>query len=242
MEGLYSMTRFYFWKSGTAAFMALAITTGAIVPMFTLFPANAQTIFRGQRQQNDQYDQYYGRNVSIPAGVRIPVAYEKDKIIVTPDEKAPITLEIPRNIVSRSGDVLIPEGTKVVGQMEPARRNREKGTQFIAQELLFPNGERQYINATSQIITRKETISKTNTSSIWKDAAIGAGAASVIALITGDRRIQALEPILGAGAGAVASVLLRKDKAEVVVVNPEQDLDLTLRSNLVLSRRFDYNY
>ncbi|MEC4819115.1 MAG: conjugal transfer protein TrbI [Scytonema sp. PMC 1069.18] len=233
------MTRFHLWKSGTAAFIATAITTGAVVPMFTLSPANAQTIFRGQNQQRDRY---YGRNLSIPAGVRIPVDYEKDKIVVTPDEKAPITLEIPRNIVDRSGYVLIPEGTKVVGQLEPARQYREKGTQFVAQELVFPNGERQSINANSQVITRTEMVSKTRTDSILKDAAIGAGAASVIALITGDRKIQALEPILGAGAGAAASVLLRKDKAEVIVVNPQQDLALTLRSNLVLSRTNDYNY
>lgn len=234
------MTRFHHWKSGTAALMAMAITTGAVVPMFTLSPANAQTIFRGEREQRDQ--RYYGRDVSIPAGVTLPVTYEKDKIVVTPDEKASIKLKVARNVVDRNRNVLIPEGTEVVGRLEPATRNGEKGTRFEAQELVFPNGNRQSLNATSRVITRKETIRKgSKTSTIVQDAAIGAGAASVIALLTGDRRVQALEPILGAGAGAAASILLRKNQAEVVVVEPQDgDLDLTLRSNLVLSRRYDY--
>ncbi|GAB1541114.1 hypothetical protein NUACC21_37840 [Scytonema sp. NUACC21] len=225
------MTRFIRWKSGASALMALAITTGTIAPMFTLAPANAQII----RNQN--------RTVSIPAGVTIPVSYEKEKILVTPDEKAPITLKVARNIVDRSSNVLIPEGTEIVGQLQPATRRGEKGTRFEAQELVFPNGDRQSINATSQVVTDKEKIRKgADSGKILQDAAIGAGAASVISLLTGNRRIEALEPIIGAGAGAVASILLRKKEAEVVVVRPEEgDLDLTLRSNLQLSRRYDRN-
>ncbi|MEO0967628.1 MAG: conjugal transfer protein TrbI, partial [Cyanobacteria bacterium J06639_18] len=42
-------------------------------------------------------------------------------------------------------------------------------------------------------------------------------------------------PVAGAGAGALASVLLRKKTVEVVVINPEKDLDVTLDSDLVIS-------
>ncbi|KYC37902.1 conjugal transfer protein TrbI [Scytonema hofmannii PCC 7110] len=229
------MTRFIHWKSGAAAMMAMAITTGTITPMLALAPANAQVI----REQS--------RYVSIPAGVVIPTTYEKEKILVTPDEKAPITLKVARNIVDRSGRVLIPEGTDIVGQMQPASRRDLKGSRFEAQELVFPNGDRQTVNATSQVVTRTEKIKKgAKTGDIVKDAAIGAGAASVISLLTGNRRIEALEPIIGAGAGAVASILLRKKEADVVVVEPQEgDLDLTLRSNLQLSRsnnQYNNNY
>jgi hypothetical protein len=227
------MTHFHRWKTGTAAFMAMAMTTGAIAPMFVSAPASAQSIFRGQTQTQTQTG-----TVSIPAGVTLPVTYDKDKIVVTPDETAPIKLKVARNIVDRAGNVLIPEGSQIDGQLQPITRNGVKGTYFVAQELLLPNGNRQSINATSQIITRKETISKgAKTGTILQDAAIGAGAASVISLLTGNRRIETLEPILGAGAGAAASVLLRRNKAEVLVVEPQRgDLNLVLRSNLLVSR------
>ena len=227
------MTHFHRWKTGTAALMAMAMTTGAIAPMFVSAPASAQSIFRGQTQTQTQTG-----TVSIPAGVTLPVTYDKDKIVVTPEETAPIKLKVARNIVDRAGNVLIPEGSQIDGQLQPITRNGVKGTYFVAQELLLPNGNRQSINATSQIITRKETISKgAKTGTILQDAAIGAGAASVISLLTGNRRIETLEPILGAGAGAAASVLLRRNKAEVLVVEPQRgDLNLVLRSNLLVSR------
>jgi hypothetical protein len=227
------MTHFHRWKTGTAALMAMAMTTGAIAPMFVSAPASAQSIFRGQTQTQTQTG-----SVSIPAGVTLPMTYDKDKIVVTPDETAPIKLKVARNIVDRAGNVLIPEGSQIDGQLQPITRNGVKGTYFVAQELLLPNGNRQSINATSQIITRKETISKgAKTGTILQDAAIGAGAASVISLLTGNRRIETLEPILGAGAGAAASVLLRRNKAEVLVVEPQRgDLNLVLRSNLLVSR------
>lgn len=223
------MTRFHRWKSGTAALMSMAITTGAIAPMFAPTPATAQQIFRNQSQS---------RTVSIPAGVTIPLTYEKDKIVVTPNESTSLTLRVARNIVDRSGYVLIPEGSEIIGELRPATRNRQQGSRFEARELVFPNGERQDINATSQIVTRKETIKKgAETGRILTDAAIGAGAASVISLLTGNRRIETLEPIGGAAAGAAASVLLRKKEVEVVTIDPQNDLNVTLRSNLVVYRQ-----
>lgn len=235
------MTHLHRWKTGTAALMTIAMTTGAIAPIFVSVRASAQSIFRSQTQTQTQTGTQTGTGtVSIPAGVTLPVTYDKDKIIVTPDETAPIKLKVARNIVDRGGNILIPEGTEIRGQLQPITRNGVKGTYFVAQELVFSNGNQQSINATSQIITRKETISKgAKTGTIIQDAAIGAGAASVIALVTGNRRIEALEPILGAGAGAAASVLLRRKKVEVLIAEPQRgDLNLTLRSSLLVSRGY----
>jgi hypothetical protein len=55
-------------------------------------------------------------------------------------------------------------------------------------------------------------------------------------LITGNKKIEVLEPVGGAAAGALASILLRKPKTDVFVLRPEQDLDITLTSNLVITR------
>jgi hypothetical protein len=219
------MTRLNRWKYATAALMSMAISTGAIVPMFVSTPASAQRIY-GQ-----------SRSVSIPPGVTFPVAYDKDKVVVTPGETVPLTLTVATNIIDSGRNVLVPAGTQIVGQLQPVTRNGKQAVQFVAQELVFASGQRQYINASSPVITRTEKISKgADTGRILTDAAIGAGAASAISLITGDRKIQALEPIGGAAAGAAASVLLRKKQTDVFVLKPEQDLNVTLRSNLVLSR------
>ena len=223
------MTCFRRWKSGTVAVMAMAVTTGIVAPIFASVPATAQLI----REQNGEYN----GTISIPAGVTIPVTYDKNRVVVTPNETTPLKLRIARNIVDRNRKVLIPEGTEIQGQLEPATRNSEKGSRFVAQELVFSNGDRQSIDASSRIITKKQKITKgTNTGTVVQDAAIGAGAASLIAVITGNHRVHAIEPILGAGAGTAASLLLRRKEAEVVVIDPQRgDLNLTLRSNLQLS-------
>ncbi|BAY60567.1 hypothetical protein NIES22_06260 [Calothrix brevissima NIES-22] len=233
------MTTIYRWKSGTAALMAMAITTGAITPLFTSAPASAQ------------YNINQSRVVTIPSNVTLPVTYEKEKVIVNPGETLALTLKIESDIIDRNRNVLIPQGTDVVGRLEPvtlggvysgnsnsnSNNNKNKGVRFVAQELVFPSGRRQQINATSRTYSQTERISQgADTGSILTDAAIGAGAATVISLITGNRKIEILEPVGGAAAGAVASILLRKKQADVYVLRPQQDLDITLTSSLALSR------
>lgn len=221
------MTRFIRWKYATAALMSMAVSTGAIAPMFVSTPASAQRIY-GQ-----------SRSVSIPSGVTFPVAYQKDKVVVNPGETLPLTLTVATNIIDSGRNVLIPAGTQIVGQLQPVTRNGKQAVQFVAQELVYSSGQRQYINASSPVITRTERISQgANTGKILTDAAIGAGAATAISLITGDRRVQVLEPVGGAAAGAAASVLLRKKQADVFVLKPEQDLNVILRSNLVVPRSY----
>ena len=219
------MASFRRWKNGTAAFLAIAISTGTITPLFSLNRANAQVIFGEPRR------------VSISAGATLPVTYEKDKIVVAPDETLDLTLKVASDIVDRSGNLLIPKNTEIKGELRPASdRDSDKGSQFVAEELIFPNGDRQSIDAASDVVTNIEKIKKgSDSSKVLQDAAIGAGAAAVIELLTGDRDIDILGPVAGAGAGALASVLLRKKTVEVVVINPEKDLDVTLDSDLVIS-------
>lgn len=227
------MTRLNYWKSGAAALMALTVTSGTVAPMIAFVPAaNAQFI--------DQT-----RRVSIPTGVTFPVTYEKDQVVVSRGETVSLTLRIANNIVDSNRRVLIPAGTEVVGQLEPVYyngnfsqdrndQNNVRGVRFVARELVYPSGNRQSINASSQTITRVEKIRKNDTGKILTDSAIGAGAATVISLLTGNRRIEILEPVGGAAAGALTSVLLRKKEVEVFVVRPQQDLRLALNSNLTV--------
>jgi hypothetical protein len=69
--------------------------------------------------------------------------------------------------------------------------------------------------------------------SVIRDAGVGAAIATGISAITGDRRITAEKSLGGAAAGAtLGSILLDRSRGEVVVINPDTDLTLTLNSNL----------
>ncbi|MEH2228941.1 MAG: conjugal transfer protein TrbI [Nostoc sp.] len=233
------MTRLHQWKYGTAAFMAMAVTTSVISPLFSLAPANAQ--YRIDQNRTGQYG-----NVTIPSGVALPVTYEKETITIAPGESKSLTLRIANDIIDRNRNVLIPAGTKINGRLESVDLdnysrdtrdddNQGKGVRFVAQELEFSNGQRQSINATSRTYTTTERVSqKPNTTQVLTDAAIGGGAGLLGSLITGNRKIDDLKPVIGAAAGAGASVLLRKKEGNAFVLRPAQDLKLTLNSNLNL--------
>ncbi len=220
------------WKSGAAAVMAMTITTGVITPIIAFAPA-----------ANAQYNIGQTRRVAIPAGVSFPVRHDKEKVVVSRGETIQLTLKVANNIIDGNRNILIPAGTEVIGQLEPVyfdgqystdtdNKDNVRGVRFVARELVYTSGIRQTINANSQTITQTEKISNNDSSKVLTDAAIGAGAAAAISLITGNRRIEIGEPLGGAAAGALASVLLRKKETEVFVIRPERDLRLALSSNL----------
>ena len=79
-------------RSTTAAILALVITVGTSAPLVVATPAEAQ--------QLSQVD-----SIRIPSGSVIPVSYEKDKIVVTRDETAPLTLTVARDIRTAQGSI-----------------------------------------------------------------------------------------------------------------------------------------
>jgi hypothetical protein len=169
--------------------------------------------------------------VKIPSGARILVEYTKDKILLGPNDKSPITLTVAADLVSNDGKVLVPEGSKVSGEL----RSTSGGVQFVAQELSILNGSRVPLNATSRLITKKETVTKgVNVGKLIKNTALGAAAAAAIAGVTGDRAIATEEVLGGAGIGSLIGVFLDRDKVDLYVVNPDTDLDLQLNSDLVV--------
>lgn len=174
----------------------------------------------------------------IPAGTAIPVTYTRDKILLMPDETLPVTFDLATNITTQDGKLLIPADSKVKGELKPSG----EGTKFVAEELIFPDGTTQPFNAASQTITEKETIRKGsgNVGRIVKNAAIGTAAAAAISAVTGDRAIATEELLIGAGAGAIAGLIqnfLGRNSVDLVVVEPETNLDITLGSDLLVSAR-----
>lgn len=169
--------------------------------------------------------------VGISTGTPIAVRYDAaERIIVMPDETAPISLTVAQDVRSNSGTVLIRSGSVIAGELRPDG----DGTRFFAQTLTPAGSSRSIpIDAASSLITERETITRQSNPDFLKGAAIGAAAGAVLGEIFGS--IDLGEVLLGAGVGTLASVLLRgREEVEVVVVNPATDLTLTLQSNFVL--------
>jgi hypothetical protein len=169
--------------------------------------------------------------VRIPAGNTIAVQYSKDKILLGPDEKVPLVLNVSQNIANSQGIVLIPAGTQVVGEL----RTVSGGAQFFASELVFANGQRKAINATSKVVTTTEKVDKgVSLGGVLKNAALGAAAAAAISAVTGDRVIATEKVLGGVGIGALLGLFLGRDSVTLASVNPNNDLTVTLNSDLLL--------
>ena len=218
-----------YFKPTTSIITLLTISAAAIIPVVNLAPASAQLFPSEGRTRRTNRNGVYSRTV-IPAGTVIPVEYEKEKILVTQSETVSITLTVGANIRDRYRNDLIPYGSEISGQIEPAG----EGSRFVAEELILPDGTTHFINADSRIITRTETVKKgADAGDILTGAAIGGAAAVVLGDLFGDINIE--EVIAGAGIGALGGLLLGGgDEVELISIDPERDLDLTLQSDLVL--------
>ena len=171
----------------------------------------------------------------IPTGTSLPVAYEQEKILLTKNETVPVTLNIATNITTPNGILLIPMNSEVIGELQPT----DSGTQFVAQQLKLTNGETLDLSASSQVITETETVRKgSNIVKLVGNAAVGTAAAAGISAVTGDRDITAGEVLIGTGAGLTVSLIqqfLGRNTIDLLVVQPNSDLNLILSDDLVIS-------
>ncbi|MEH2078972.1 MAG: S-layer homology domain-containing protein [Nostoc sp.] len=174
-------------------------------------------------------------SVTIAQGTTIPVKYDKaEKILVTKDETSPLTLTVSQNVVTQDGSVVIPAGSQVVGQLKPATG----GSQFVAEKLVLTSGQEYQLNATSDVITKTETVKKgTSVGSIIKNTVLGAGAATAISAVTGDRAIATEEVLGGAGIGALVGLFFGKKSVDLIAIDPNTDLQMTINQNLLVSLR-----
>ena len=222
-------------KVATSSLMILSVLAVTVSNLTNTTPAQAQ-LFPDSSDRNRDYNpprrQNRDRTVvpnTIPRGFVIPVEYDEEKILVTPEETVPVSLFVAADIKDSRRNILIPYGSEILGQIEPDEI--ESGSFFNAEEIVFPDGSSQSIEAVSDVVTRRETIKEgASAGDILQGAAIGGAAAAVLSEIFGD--IGALEVLGGAGAGALAGVLLGGNEVELVSIDPNNDLDLTLVNSL----------
>ena len=227
------LTNSNYFKSGTSAVLALLMSVTAVAPMLTLAPAQAQSFYRYRNWLTTYNSQI------IPAGTTIPVRFEGgSKILVTKTETLPLTLLVANDITDGQGNILIPEGSEISGQIEPTGA----GSYFVAQTLTIDSFRKQSLVATSPVINRTQIVRRgANAGEILAGTFAGAGAATLIAGLTGNRRIGALEVLAGAAVGTLAGWALPEtgtlgggEEQELIVIEPNRDLTLTLQSPLSL--------
>jgi hypothetical protein len=168
----------------------------------------------------------------IPAGTTLRLAYrDAEKIVVAPNERLPITLTVPNNVRTSNGTLLIPAGSQVKGEFQPA----EGGTRFVANTLILNNGNQLALNGQTDLVTRTEEIRRgVSTDAILKGAALGSGAAAILSGVTGNRRITAGKVLIGTGVGALGGLLLGRNRNQVISVN-QSDLNLRLNTALAVN-------
>lgn len=211
------------WLSGTSVVLALGMTMTAVAPTIKVEPAVAQ-FSRPSYQQ-----------LKIPAGTYIAVEYEKEKIVIAPEESMSVTLKVKQDIRSQRGTVLIPQGSEIIGELQPAYG----GAQFIASEVIVNDAKKYSLDAISRVITETQRIERgASAGEILRGAAIGGAAATALSGILGDKAIATEEILGGAGIGAIAGAIFGRNKTEVIVIRPEEDLNLRLRSDLVVVRGY----
>jgi len=246
------------WRFGTSFLLTLGMTLATAMPGLISNRAmaqfnqqeqcqdNLQAQYRGnlQRQYRGNLQRQYRGNLQrqypshprrpssiarIPAGIIIPIEYEKaEKVVVTPDEFMKLRLRVTRDIRDSQGRVVIPFGSEIEGELRPV----SNGTQFFAEQLIISDRHKFPINAISKVFSDTEKVTKgASAEDILQGAAVGGAAATLLSGILGDNVIATEKVLIGAGLGALTGVLLGQKKAEVFVIYPEDDLNLKLRSD-----------
>ncbi|MGF1512092.1 MAG: hypothetical protein ACFB5Z_00115 [Elainellaceae cyanobacterium] len=222
-----------YWRSMTAVLAAMGVSSAAIAPLAAQ-AAVAQSIRPTRVSQL-----FDSARITLPAGTPIDTVYDEvddegnavERIVVLPDETAPLSLTVARDIRSAAGTVIIPAGSTLEGELRPLEGDTP-GTQFVSERVLLTSGQSYDIDAASGPVTRTEVITEERNPDFIRGAVIGAAAAAVLAEVLGD--IDILEVLGGAGLGALGILVFGggDEEVEVVVVEPERDLDVTLRSDL----------
>lgn len=214
------MLKQYQYRSKAALLLAVGMTATSLLPVWTSQPAVAQPIQLAQVFSNPA-------RVGLPAGTVLPVAYSgAERVVVLPTETAPLTLTLTSDVRTPSGTVMLRAGSEIKGELRPV----DGGTQFFARSVIPAGSTREIpLDATSNRITKRETITRRNRPDVLRGAAIGAAAAAVLAEVFGS--VQVVEVLAGAGIGAAAELLIRRNRrVEVLVVEPRTDLSLTVQS------------
>ncbi|MEN9231036.1 MAG: S-layer homology domain-containing protein [Thermostichus sp. DG02_5_bins_236] len=151
-----------------------------------------------------------------------------ERLYIAPNETRPLSLIVNNPIRNAQGEIVVPYGSRVDGRFEPA----PGGTRFVAESVIV-NNQLFPLAAQSDVIHDVKDPRYTTSGKIIQDAAIGAAAGAILGLVTGDNAI-ATEEVLGAG--AAGAVIGNVTAPQVVVLDPNQVIELRLTQDLAMAR------
>lgn len=239
----------------STALLTLAILIGGLVnPFVSAIEAKPryQRLFSTDRLGIDAPNHSYGRlddyhssqqfnanPLAVPAETLIPVALKQGQsFTVKKGENQALTLRTTSPLRQANGRIVVPAGSEIVGQFRPVANG--SGVRFVAQQLILRDGQFVPINAQSRELVGFEQRNRgASASDVITGTLAGAGTATIIAGTTGDRRINALEVLGGAAAGALAgwglptAGIIGGGTEDVMTVSG-RDLTLMLQSPLYL--------
>lgn len=151
-----------------------------------------------------------------------PAAVTSQAQFFSPDGVHPLNLVVSENIYDSSGNVLLPAGSKIYGQLFPA----PGGAEFIANSIVI-NGYSYQIQAISSVLHDEKDPRETSSGSIAGDATIGAAAGAFLGAMTGG------VSTLGVLGGATTGVIVGNTTApRVVILRPGETISITLQAPL----------
>lgn len=176
-------------------------------------------------RHNDNRDRFQQGRLESGTIISVDARNNSNRIVLRRDERLNLTLIVDENVRDDRGRVAIPRGSLIEGELRPSNR----GIRFVADELILRNGRRYDIRAESDVIYSDDRYADRRSG----NNSIVTGAARVIlGSILGGR--------LGDNIGNLGNILnddtfrRSRDRDQLVVIYPDQDLDLRLRSDLVI--------
>lgn len=187
-------------------------TLGLVIGIWGVIETGLEVRVQAQSFDLGAVELQQGTVLSVtPAGAAAPQYFNSDSV-------APFNVVLDRSIYDDQGRLLLPAGSKIYGQLQPA----PGGVEFIGKSLVVEN--RAYsIVARSAILPDEKDPRQYSEEAITEDAAIGAVTGTALGLVTGG---LGWTSVLGGVASGVVAGNVTAHRA--VVLRPGQAFDLVL--------------
>lgn len=213
--------------------MMRAITSGCLtvtllgVHAIGLFSSAARAQYQNSQYQEPQYrEQLQVTTTRLEAGTTLSVAPPAvgDSLYFSNDSIHPVSLAITKDIFDEFGNLAIPAGSTLRGELRP----EPGGARFFGSLLVTEN--RAYsLQAVSPLLHDEKDPRQITGGAIAEDALIGAAAGTLLGVITGG--VSTLGVLGGAAAGAgVGNVTANR----AVVLRPEQPIAVSLDTTITV--------
>lgn len=156
---------------------------------------------------------------ALPAGTRLEVRLDQELGTRSSTVGDEFTATVRAPVIAQNGDVVVPEGAKVIGRVSGLQRSERAGQaaaiRLEFQRLTFDG--RTYPFEARIIATELEERGATREETL-RDAAAGAAAGAVLGAVIGEGQLQNI--LLGGAIGAAAGTVISLGMGDVDAVLP----------------------